>query len=317
MAFFVATLWFGTSDQEMPEVTRRLVLAGQSCSVLAMAFLMGGMHAGNYLGFLLLIVTWQLALCVPIRIASMWVLGQVMVLAVAYVVADHVDWTTAAVSVIFKSFTYVVVLTLKRESDAKTAYATLNAEMLATREMLAERSRAKERLRISRDLHDVLEHRLTALSLNLEIVMNKVSLEEGRSEIVQAQAITKKLLQEVRDVVSTMRSTDRVDLCEVLSGIAREFASLVVHLNVPPQLRSCDPGRAEVLIRCAQELVTNAVKHAAAKQVWIDLELSELNWSARRFLYQLRRDKTGTRGAMYDARQEAYSGADRKPAAAG
>jgi N-acyl-phosphatidylethanolamine-hydrolysing phospholipase D len=40
-------------------------------------------------------------------------------------------------------------------------------------------------------------------------------------------------------------------------------------------------------------------------------------WSARRFLYQWRRDKTGTRGAMYDARQEAYSGADCEPAAAG
>jgi hypothetical protein len=40
-------------------------------------------------------------------------------------------------------------------------------------------------------------------------------------------------------------------------------------------------------------------------------------WSARRFLYQLRRDKTGTRGAMDDARQEAYSGADHEPAAAG
>jgi transposase InsO family protein len=41
------------------------------------------------------------------------------------------------------------------------------------------------------------------------------------------------------------------------------------------------------------------------------------NWSARPLLYQLRSDKTGIRGAMYDARQEAYSGADREPAAAG
>jgi len=277
MAVFVVTLWMGTRDRKMSETRRTLLLAGQSASVLTMAFLMGGMHAGNYLGFLLLIITWQLALSVPMRVALPWVLGQAVLLALAYVIADHADWTTAAVSVIFKSFTYIVVLTLKRESDAKAAYAALNAEMLATREMLAERSRANERLRISRDLHDVLGHRLTALSLNLEIAMNKATLEDGRGEILQAQSMAKKLLQEVRDVVSTMRSTDRVDLCEALHELAIGFAPLDVHLNIPPQLRSCDAGRAEVLIRCAQELITNAVKHAAARQIWIDLELSEQN----------------------------------------
>ncbi|MEK6399140.1 MAG: ATP-binding protein, partial [Terriglobus sp.] len=38
-------------------------------------------------------------------------------------------------------------------------------------------------------------------------------------------------------------------------------------------LKNCDAPRGEVLVRCAQELITNAVKHARARQVWIDLEL--------------------------------------------
>ena len=40
-------------------------------------------------------------------------------------------------------------------------------------------------------------------------------------------------------------------------------------------------------------------------------------WNARFFLYQLRSDKTGTRGAFDGTREEAYSGANREPAAAG
>jgi hypothetical protein len=40
-------------------------------------------------------------------------------------------------------------------------------------------------------------------------------------------------------------------------------------------------------------------------------------WNARRLLYQLRRDETGTRGARNEKRDEAYGGADREPAAAG
>jgi len=40
-------------------------------------------------------------------------------------------------------------------------------------------------------------------------------------------------------------------------------------------------------------------------------------WNARLFLYQLRSDRTGTRGVFDGTREEAYSGADREPVAAG
>jgi hypothetical protein len=40
-------------------------------------------------------------------------------------------------------------------------------------------------------------------------------------------------------------------------------------------------------------------------------------WNARLFLYQLRSDRTGTRGVFDGPREEAYSGADREPVAAG
>jgi hypothetical protein len=52
------------------------------------------------------------------------------------------------------------------------------------------------------------------------------------------------------------------------------------------------------------------IKRQLGREVSIEGGLPDL-------LYQLRSAKTGTRGAMYDARQEAYSGADREPAAAG
>ena len=42
-----------------------------------------------------------------------------------------------------------------------------------------------------------------------------------------------------------------------------------------------------------------------------------VSWNARPFLYQLVSDRTGTRGAFDGTREEAYSGADREPAAAG
>ena len=46
------------------------------------------------------------------------------------------------------------------------------------------------------------------------------------------------------------------------------------------------------------------------------VEDDDSSWNARHFLYQLRSDKTGTRGAAYEARDEAYGGADCEFAAA-
>ncbi len=277
MCVFIGALWANTSGIERSKTTHLVLLAIQSLSGLLMAFTMGGMHAGNYIGYLLLIVTVQLALTLPVRVVVPWIVVQTITLALAYVLADHANWITAGISVILKGFTYVIVITLKREADARAVYAALNAEMLATREFLAERSRTNERLRISRDLHDVLGHRLTGISLNLEIGLNKKTLEAGREEIEHAQSLTRNLLTEVREVVTAMRSSDRVNVNEALRGLASGFAPLIVHLDVPPQLESCDSSRAEVLIRCAQELITNAVKHARARQIWIELEFSADN----------------------------------------
>jgi signal transduction histidine kinase len=273
MMSFAVALWFGTADRPLSPRTRMLLLVAQSVSVLTLGFIAEGLRAANYLGYMLLVITIQIVLILPMRVAIPWIVAQSSVLAVSYVVADHTDWITAAVSIIFKMFTYAVVIALKREADARTQFAALHAQMVATRELHAERSRNNERLRIARDLHDVLGHRLTALSLNLEIATHKPTLEAGRPEVEFAQELTRNLLCELREVVSATRSEGPMDLRAALERVVRGFSPISVHLRMPEELKNCDAPRGEVLVRCAQELITNAVKHARARQVWIDLEL--------------------------------------------
>ncbi len=274
MVSYIVALWWSTSREKRSPRMQVLLLAVQSVSVLSLGFMMGGQRAANYLGYLLLLVTLQIVLTMPMRVALAWIVVQTPTLAVAYVVADHTDLITAAVSVIFKMFTYAIVVAMKREADERAQFAALHAEMIASRELHAERSRHNERLRIARDLHDVLGHRLTALSLNLEIASHKAKQEAGLDEIEYAQTLTKDLLGEVRDVVSVMRPTETTDLHAALQRVAQGFAPIRVHLQLPADLQTCDASRCEVLVRCAQELITNAVKHARARQVWIDLELT-------------------------------------------
>ena len=91
-----------------------------------------------------------------------------------------------------------------RRPRSRHGLAAANAELEATRELLAQSVRLAERARIARDLHDLLGHHLTALSLNLEIASHKAD-GEARERIDTAQSVTKLLLGDVRGVVGALR----------------------------------------------------------------------------------------------------------------
>ena len=142
----------------------------------------------------------------------------------------------------------------------------LNAELRATRALLAESARVNERTRISRELHDLLGHHLTALSLNLEVAGHLV---EGRAQehVNQAHTLARLLLSDVREAVSRLRTDDAIDMAATLLPLADHVAGLRIHMDMPCPFLLDDPERAHVLLRCTQEIITNAVRHAGAAEL--------------------------------------------------
>ena len=139
-----------------------------------------------------------------------------------------------------------------------------------------------ERLRISRELHDLLGHHLTALSLNLEVAGH---LTEGKAleHVKQSHTLAKLLLTDVREAVSEMREERGLDLTAALRTLAEGVPALSVELELPERLPVDDPERAQVLLRCAQEIITNAVRHASASRLRLKLtaEPGEIRLEAR------------------------------------
>jgi len=84
-------------------------------------------------------------------------------------------------------------------------------------------------------------------------------------------------------VVSDMRRDDQVDLRDALAKLAGGVPELNVNLDIPESLSLTDPRRAQILLRCAQELITNTVRHASAHNLWIELRSGQdgLSLSAR------------------------------------
>jgi signal transduction histidine kinase len=167
-------------------------------------------------------------------------------------------------------FVYVAGLIAKQQAEAREEQRRLNAELRATRSLLADSARVGERLRISRELHDLLGHHLTALSLNLEVAGH---LTDGKAQdhVRQAHTLARLLLTDVREAVSAMRGEDRIDLEAALRTLVEGVPALDVTLEIESPLPVDDAERAQVVVRCAQEIITNAIRHAQAQRLWLKL----------------------------------------------
>jgi len=126
----------------------------------------------------------------------------------------------------------------------------------------------QERTRIARELHDVLGHDLTALSLQLEVASH-LPHAQAASHLDVAREVSGRLLRNVREVVTAMRVTDGAGLRLALGTLIDGIPSLTIHLDIPDELRVDDAARAHCVLRCVQEIITNALRHARAGNLWI------------------------------------------------
>jgi signal transduction histidine kinase len=156
------------------------------------------------------------------------------------------------------------------ERRARVELARVNAELQATLALLADTVREGERTRISRELHDSLGHHLTAMSVTLEVASH---LAKGKvaQHVAQAHELAKRLLADVRDTVSAMHGERPVDLGAALTLMIAGIPSPRVHLALPGELRISSTALAHTVFRCVQEIVTNTLRHAEARNLWIEL----------------------------------------------
>jgi signal transduction histidine kinase len=170
----------------------------------------------------------------------------------------------------FQCFAAFAAHAVKRANDNSEELRQVNAHLVATRMLLAESARDSERLRLSRELHDVSGHKLTALKLNLAVLAKDASLAQ-HSELATARTLVDELLHDIRGVVAQLRTHDGIDLRAAIARLAEPLPFAHVHVQVDEDARVNDAERAEALIRLAQESLTNAAKHASPQNVWLRL----------------------------------------------
>jgi signal transduction histidine kinase len=229
-------------------------------------------------GILLLVVSVVLPWLLNMVQAVSWLIAQNILLAVTFARLPHVSISDASLEAglflgisLFAFMSSYVVL---RQVEARDELRRVNSELRATQALLAENTRIAERVRISRELHDLVGHHLTALTLNLEVVTHLV---DGKvlEHVQQAHSLARLLLADVREVVSDMRQGDKVNLADALRTLIEGVPKPKIHLDLPARAVMTDPKRAQVLLRCVQEMITNSVRHAKAGNLWIRVSISK------------------------------------------
>ncbi len=274
--WFIPFLLFGVAV--LVAMTARLrpsvywaLLVLQVVAVMAMAIILPWAGMSQFL----VITAWQAAMATTFRRALLWTILQTLAVIAALAQALNPDlcWVIAK-SVALQLLIVFTAQALRREADTARELAQTNRELRSAQAIIANNVRNTERLRISRELHDAWGHELTALGLQLEIASHVTEPAKANEHVLKAKGLAGALLTKVRDVVSTLRQAERCDLKDALAALAQSVPTPAIHLELDPDLR-VSPDQAHTLVRCAQEAITNTVRHAEAANLWLQVTSDE------------------------------------------
>ncbi len=138
-----------------------------------------------------------------------------------------------------------------------------------TRAELARAAVAEERLRIARDLHDLLGHSLSLITLKAELAGRVIGSDPDRAarEIAELEAVARQSLSDVREAVAGYRQPD-------LAGELAAARQLLDAAGITSEIRSIDtaslPQDVDAALAWAvREGATNVVRHTRATHVCI------------------------------------------------
>ncbi|MFI0449457.1 sensor histidine kinase [Actinomadura sp. 6N118] len=144
-------------------------------------------------------------------------------------------------------------------------------EFHAGQEARAKLAVSEERLRFSRDLHDLLGHGLAVISLKSELAARLGDRDPGKAagEMLEVRRLAKDALTEVRAAVRGYR---KLDLGEELASVCAVLEAADIRCTLNAHFEGLSPERSTLLAWAVREGVTNILKHSSATHCDITVE---------------------------------------------
>jgi signal transduction histidine kinase len=151
-----------------------------------------------------------------------------------------------------------------------------------TREEEARRRAGEERLRIARELHDVLAHNISMINVQAGVAVHLLDKQpdQARTALVAISQASKEALRELRATLGVLRQVDEAEPLAPAPGLAAledlvagaSAAGLDVDVQTTGEPRPLPAGVDLAAYRIIQESLTNVARHSGAKHVDISLD---------------------------------------------
>jgi two-component system sensor histidine kinase DesK len=145
-----------------------------------------------------------------------------------------------------------------------------NTALADARSEVARLATENERTRIARDLHDLLGHSLTTITVKAALAHRLTTVDPARAaaEIAEVESLSRRVLADVRAAVTGYRE---VTLGNELAAAREVLRAAGITAQLPGAIDSVDPRDSELFGWVVREGVTNVVRHSRARHCQVQL----------------------------------------------
>jgi two-component system sensor histidine kinase DesK len=150
-----------------------------------------------------------------------------------------------------------------------------NIELVREREESERLAVQEERTRMARDLHDILGHSLTVITVKAELVgrLLDLDLDRARTEVADLERLSRDALADVRQAVQGIRG---LSLPMEIARAAEALRSAGIEADLPNSTESVPTGLRELFAWTVREGVTNVVRHSGATHCTVTVAAHEV-----------------------------------------
>jgi two-component system, NarL family, sensor histidine kinase DesK len=197
------------------------------------------------------------------RAAAVVIAGQGLLGAVATVLIDP-PVPTPSGFVYWTAYLVFVLATLTATLYGSARLVAVQQELQRTRDELATTAVAAERLRVSRDLHDLLGQSLSAISLKGDLAVRLLTRDTAaaRAEVEDVARVAREALRGVRAIARD--GAHAVHLHEEIDGATTLMRAAHIVARVDVDLPELPPPVEGTLAWAVREGVTNVLRHSRA-----------------------------------------------------
>ena len=221
-------------------------------------------------------------LATALGLAALWLNGPASSYLLIYLVALSAMMLTGRIAFLFAGGVTAVAFTVSGFAPGGldwgelalmaaltigvSSFTKVGGDLKAANQEVARLAVAEERARVARDVHDVLGHSLTTVTLKLGLIRRLLETKPGEVErliieVGEAEQLSRQALSEVRATLSGYRSAS---LSAEVAGARAALASAGIAADLPRAVDDVLPAYQESFAYVLREGVTNVLRHSGA-----------------------------------------------------